>query len=272
MYGTGRAAYKNSTRVLFPEILDLEPFSMGADDFAPFKKGAGFINFAGQGDSALGDGVNGGGAGKGRDLYRLVSVVVHYGSHSYGHYITYRRTPASTSTSTTKGTNKPTIASLMALQRATSTKETKAIEPLPSSAVDASSESSSSSSGDSTSSSSSSSDDSAPFIQVKSKSTPSSILPLFDLASLNLSSHLAQGGGGDNGSNWYKASDETIDKVSLSDVLSSNPFLLFYERIPRNSTGSASIEQGRTESNEGEESEIVHSWSTFSPSSLEKKV
>ncbi|PVZ99264.1 hypothetical protein BB558_004726 [Smittium angustum] len=28
-----------------------------------------------------------------KSLYRLSSVVVHFGSHSYGHFITYRRKP-----------------------------------------------------------------------------------------------------------------------------------------------------------------------------------
>lgn len=28
------------------------------------------------------------------DLYRLASLVVHYGSHHFGHYVTYRRRPA----------------------------------------------------------------------------------------------------------------------------------------------------------------------------------
>jgi hypothetical protein len=35
------------------------------------------------------------GSGLDEELYRLTSLVVHYGSHHYGHYITFRRRPNS---------------------------------------------------------------------------------------------------------------------------------------------------------------------------------
>lgn len=67
-FGNG-GAFKNSARVNFPEHLDLCPFSDHPDPGAKTP------------DSTP------------RELYRLASLVEHYGSHSFGHYVAYRRRP-----------------------------------------------------------------------------------------------------------------------------------------------------------------------------------
>ncbi|GAA6000785.1 hypothetical protein JCM10207_004659 [Rhodosporidiobolus poonsookiae] len=64
---------KNSCQVSFPEILDISPFCDG-----------------GSIPSSSADA-----NGPPRDLYRLSSLVVHYGSHSFGHYVAFRRRPSS---------------------------------------------------------------------------------------------------------------------------------------------------------------------------------
>lgn len=62
---------KNSCQVTFPEYLNVSPFCDGTqprsttDDSPPPPS----------------------------DVYRLSSLVVHYGSHSFGHYVAFRRRP-----------------------------------------------------------------------------------------------------------------------------------------------------------------------------------
>ncbi|GAA5928927.1 hypothetical protein JCM10213_004942 [Rhodosporidiobolus nylandii] len=68
-------AVKNSCQVAFPEYLDISPFCDGASPSSA--------------DSAD--------APASRDIYRLSSLVVHYGSHSFGHYVAFRRRPSSPS-------------------------------------------------------------------------------------------------------------------------------------------------------------------------------
>ncbi|POY70836.1 hypothetical protein BMF94_6249 [Rhodotorula taiwanensis] len=63
---------KNSCQVTFPEYLNIAPFSDGTvraptDSTEP----------------------------QPTDLYRVASLVVHYGSHSFGHYVAFRRRPPS---------------------------------------------------------------------------------------------------------------------------------------------------------------------------------
>ncbi|KAF9238795.1 hypothetical protein BU15DRAFT_88241 [Melanogaster broomeanus] len=59
----GQFAMKNSIRIIFPEILDLTPFTTSAMYSTP------------------------------RTIYRLSAVVCHYGQHSFGHYVCFRRKP-----------------------------------------------------------------------------------------------------------------------------------------------------------------------------------
>ncbi|KAJ7068830.1 hypothetical protein C8F01DRAFT_1119458 [Mycena amicta] len=91
---TGMRVAKNGATVAFPEILDLTPYTTdGVLSLEPTAALSG----------------NGGGAGvlgalsagvtmEGRPtatpcLYRLAAAVCHYGQHSFGHYICYRRMP-----------------------------------------------------------------------------------------------------------------------------------------------------------------------------------
>ncbi|GAA5846588.1 hypothetical protein JCM9279_006754 [Rhodotorula babjevae] len=69
-------AIKNSCQVTFPEYLSLAPFCDGAN---PRPR-------ASSDDSSPPDL---------EDVYRLASLVVHYGSHSFGHYVAFRRRPDS---------------------------------------------------------------------------------------------------------------------------------------------------------------------------------
>ncbi|GAA5979230.1 hypothetical protein JCM10908_002848 [Rhodotorula pacifica] len=72
-YGGG---VKNSCQVTFPEYLNIAPFSDG-----PAKPPEGPTISEGKPASSS------------ADLYRVASLVVHYGSHSFGHYVAFRRRP-----------------------------------------------------------------------------------------------------------------------------------------------------------------------------------
>ncbi|CEP17847.1 hypothetical protein [Parasitella parasitica] len=70
------AIYKNTCQILFPEYLDVSPFStngvLHTQPTIPIST------------------LNENGADKGF-YYRLMSVVVHYGSHSFGHFVAFKR-------------------------------------------------------------------------------------------------------------------------------------------------------------------------------------
>ncbi|GJJ78042.1 ubiquitin carboxyl-terminal hydrolase 1 [Entomortierella parvispora] len=107
-----------------------------------------------------------------RILYRLQSVVVHYGGHSYGHFIAYRRKPQS----------------------------------------------------------------------MISKVRP---------VGLGLESTYVERAGSlyDNGGrveDWFRVSDETVDSVSLDNVLGSNPYMCLYEKVE---TAEPSAESTETDPN-----------------------
>ncbi|KAG8904175.1 hypothetical protein FRB99_002123 [Tulasnella sp. 403] len=97
-FGFGHAA-KNSCNVTFPEILDLTPYTTsGALSTTPSSpisshtRGAQFTGF-GMFDHASPPSPPPNGIPDQPILYRLAAVVCHYGTHSFGHYITYRRKP-----------------------------------------------------------------------------------------------------------------------------------------------------------------------------------
>lgn len=79
-------AIKNLCRVVFPEYLDLTSYS----DY-PNSSCASFSSTS-NADSTT--------SIPNRDIYRLSSLVVHYGSHSFGHYVAFRRSPQSSSSTT----------------------------------------------------------------------------------------------------------------------------------------------------------------------------
>jgi len=68
-------SFKNHCQVIYPEHLILDPycttFELSGDATLPISSYGGSSDYR----------------------YRLFSVVVHFGSHSFGHYITYRRAP-----------------------------------------------------------------------------------------------------------------------------------------------------------------------------------
>ncbi|KAM0750019.1 cysteine proteinase [Meredithblackwellia eburnea MCA 4105] len=128
-------AFKNPCQVHFPEYLDLGPF-------CDFK-------------SSSSDGVGGGGGGGGgEEVYRLQSLVVHYGSHHFGHYVAFRRNPRFA-------------------------KRALRWPPPPPPA---------------------------------SKEEE-----------------------GEGAPEWYRISDETVSPSGVDEVLRGNPFLMFYERVERDS-------------------------------------
>ncbi|KAF9975566.1 hypothetical protein BGZ73_000779 [Actinomortierella ambigua] len=86
-----------------------------------------------------------------RYIYRLQSIVVHYGGHSYGHFIAYRRKPES--------------------------------------------------------------------LQSHAKAGPVG-LGLMDESAAKM-----------DGQGWFRISDETVESVSINQVLGANPYMLLYERV-----------------------------------------
>jgi ubiquitin carboxyl-terminal hydrolase 1 len=77
-FHTSGAVYKNTCQVAFPETLDLSPYctnsDLGVDPDTPIS-GAQALDSEGQK----------------KYQYRLMSTVVHYGSHNFGHFIAYKR-------------------------------------------------------------------------------------------------------------------------------------------------------------------------------------
>ena len=207
-------AYKNGCRVYFGEILDLSPFSTSSSDLVSTT--APHVAFVNRGDP---NGKSVQQVEPRKDLYRLSSIVVHYGTHSYGHYVTYRRTPRSSSASAVPDPTAPTIAQL--LSNKMSFADTGKVDPFITSPASSSDTSSSDLSASPSSSSSSDDPDSKdPFITVTS-SRSNGIPPPLPSSPYH-----------DNvKSDWYRISDETVDKTDIDTVLKSNPFLLFYEKI-----------------------------------------
>ena len=84
----GQYASKNTCRVVFPEVLDLTPYTTsGSLSTIPTAAISTPPPRATTPSPSL--------YGTPRTIYRLAAVVCHYGSHSFGHYICYRRKPRS---------------------------------------------------------------------------------------------------------------------------------------------------------------------------------
>ncbi|KAF9920733.1 hypothetical protein FBU30_009354 [Linnemannia zychae] len=156
-YGT---VSKNSCHVRFPEYLDLSPFcttgilltrpnlpmSISEQDLER-------MGYNAPGTSTTSSKKNATESSKKKILYKLQSIVVHYGGHSYGHFVAYRRKPDS----------------------------------------------------------------------MISKVGP-----------VGLGLDGAMNGSyysGGRREDWFKVSDETVESVSLENVLGSNPYMCLYERI-----------------------------------------
>ncbi|GLB34223.1 putative peptidase C19 family protein [Lyophyllum shimeji] len=87
----GQYAAKNTVRVLFPEVLDLTPYttsgSLSVDPTAAISTPPPSVPRSTTPTPST--------YAHPRTLYRLSSVVCHFGQHSFGHYICYRRKPRS---------------------------------------------------------------------------------------------------------------------------------------------------------------------------------
>lgn len=95
----GHYASKNSCSVIYPEVLDLTPFTTsGALSTVPqspiSKPAAAFPPRSSTPTPSV--------YSAPRTLYRLASVVCHYGGHSFGHYVAYRRKPRDPSLHTSR--------------------------------------------------------------------------------------------------------------------------------------------------------------------------
>lgn len=86
-FGRAGGAFKNPCQVTFPESLDFAPYCDYASPSSPSSSS------------------NTPPSTPQRDLYRLSSLVVHYGSHSFGHYVAFRRRPPSPSSSSSLSTS-----------------------------------------------------------------------------------------------------------------------------------------------------------------------
>ncbi|KAF7332598.1 USP domain-containing protein [Mycena kentingensis (nom. inval.)] len=92
---TGMRVAKNGAHVAFPEILDLAPYTTdGVLNLAPTASLSGSNAPGGILNALAGATVEGQRpASPTPCLYRLAAVVCHFGQHSFGHYICYRRAP-----------------------------------------------------------------------------------------------------------------------------------------------------------------------------------
>ncbi|KIM76341.1 hypothetical protein PILCRDRAFT_98727 [Piloderma croceum F 1598] len=85
----GQYAAKNNVRILFPEILDLTPFTTSGNlstvPSIPISTPPPSIPRSTTPTPAT--------YATPRTIYRLSAVVCHYGQHSFGHYVCYRRKP-----------------------------------------------------------------------------------------------------------------------------------------------------------------------------------
>jgi ubiquitin carboxyl-terminal hydrolase 1 len=86
---TARKAELVKRQVIFPEFLNLDPFSttasLGSNPSKPISSHS---------EDASDH------SHRGRNIYRICSLVVHFGSHSYGHYVSFRRRPRSAGSTT----------------------------------------------------------------------------------------------------------------------------------------------------------------------------
>ncbi|ORY55524.1 hypothetical protein BCR35DRAFT_322694 [Leucosporidium creatinivorum] len=103
-YYTTSGAYKNTCQVAFPEWLELGAFG----DHAPPPSSAPKeeVEEGEQQAEAVTDTDK-----AGLDVYRLSSLVVHYGSHHFGHYVAFRRRPNSSASSSSFPSPSPSNAS-----------------------------------------------------------------------------------------------------------------------------------------------------------------
>ena len=85
----GQYAAKNTVRIIFPEILDLTPYTTSGNlstvPSIPISTQPPSIPRSSTPTPAT--------YATPRTIYRLSAVVCHYGQHSFGHYVCFRRKP-----------------------------------------------------------------------------------------------------------------------------------------------------------------------------------
>ncbi|KAF9448963.1 cysteine proteinase [Macrolepiota fuliginosa MF-IS2] len=121
----GHYASKNNVRLIFPEVLDLTPYSTSGNlstvptsaistppPALPRSTTPTPSTYANP-----------------RIIYRLAAVVCHYGQHSFGHYICYRRKPRHPNVGAEKRWAPPTIADPFLQEDDSSTKDTEGDGP-----------------------------------------------------------------------------------------------------------------------------------------------
>ena len=91
----GHYASKNTCRVEFPEILDLSPFATSGQLSTKPDLPISSSQHVHQPTPSVSQPPH-------RTLYQLSAVVCHYGQHSFGHYICYRRKPRPVSAGTAR--------------------------------------------------------------------------------------------------------------------------------------------------------------------------
>ncbi|KAJ1647673.1 ubiquitin-specific protease ubp1 [Coemansia asiatica] len=246
---------KNPCHVRFPEYLDFSPYTTNGNlKIEPTKSMIDETLISQNSESllgtqqqqhrrtrdaseALGQGVNP------QTGYRLQAVVVHIGSHSYGHFITYRRkprppmrsginTPRYRSTSTV---SLPTFAHAQSPLGSVADKKYDSAEPsmaaVPSSIASATMLSPDPSirrrkivgGNASVTSSNSNSYDSVDISSSDYFSPTSHITSSRPKRSWKVADAMT--------AEWYLISDEDVQPASLAEVLNANPYLLIYERI-----------------------------------------
>lgn len=88
----GQYASKNTIKLIFPEVLDLTPYTTSGS-LSTVPTSAISTPPPAIPRSTTPTPKTRGVAGGERTIYRLAAVVCHYGQHSFGHYIAYRRKP-----------------------------------------------------------------------------------------------------------------------------------------------------------------------------------
>ncbi|KAJ2849775.1 ubiquitin-specific protease ubp1 [Coemansia brasiliensis] len=235
---------KNPCHVRFPEYLDFSPYTTTGNlrvepeasmidqaiDDSKARLGGGTLAVAGRAGGysnrrmrdaleALGPDANV------HNCYRLQAVVVHIGSHSYGHFITYRRKPRPPMRS---GVNTPRYrsGSVVSMPAHSSTPSSQVLEKRYASATPQTPSESSdgmrkrrivggNASSYATSTASEASEGGEFFTPPAQPTRPKRSWRVTDAMTAE----------------WYLISDEDVQAVTLAEVLNANPYLLIYERI-----------------------------------------
>ncbi|KAJ1882936.1 ubiquitin-specific protease ubp1 [Coemansia sp. RSA 1722] len=245
---------KNPCHVRFPEYLDFSPYTTNGNLKVEPTKSMIDETLISQGlesaqstqqtrrtreaNEALGQGVSP------QTGYRLQAVVVHIGSHSYGHFITYRRKPRAPMRSgintpryrSTSAVSLPTFAHAQTPLGPGADKRHDSAEPSLATAPSNITAAATVAAADhnirrrrivggntSVASSNSNSYDSIDVSSSDYFSSASQITSSRPKRSWKVADAMT--------AEWYLISDEDVQPASLAEVLNANPYLLIYERI-----------------------------------------